>query len=102
MSALTLRGAANLVGAVGVIVGAVFAIDQRYVNAGEFKKEIQTVNREITTVKESIVDLHRARIEDEIFKLELIPEIKRTQGEKAMLDRYRSQIKEIDSKRGRR
>lgn len=91
---MSLRGIANAVGAIGVLLGAAFAIDSRYVSAGEFKKEVMIV-------KDSILDLHRARLEDEIFRLELIPEAKRTQADKALIERYKSQIKEIDSKRGR-
>jgi hypothetical protein len=55
----------------------------------------------MTQVRESITDLHRARLEDEIYRLELIPEQKRTQQDKALLARYKSQLKEIDSKRRR-
>ena len=76
------------------IVGAAFAIDQRYVSAGEFKQQI-------LTVKSSILDLHRSRLEDEIFRLELIPPAKRTDADKALIERYKSQIKDIDNKRER-
>lgn len=92
---MTLRGMANLIGAVGVIIGAAFALDQRYVSAAEFKKEIMVV-------KDSIIDLHRARLEDEVFRLELIPPNKRTDADKALLERYKRQIIEMDFRKEKR
>lgn len=83
---------ASAVAGVGVILTAIFTVDGRYVHADDFKKQM-------FVVKDSIIDLHRARIEDEIFKLELVPPAKRTQQDNALLDRYKNQIKEIDSKR---
>ncbi len=88
---MTIRKAASLIGAATVILAAVFTIDQRYVHAEELKKQM-------LSVKDEIASLHRTRIEDEMFKIELIPPSKRTDADKAMLDRYKRQLKEIDAR----
>ena len=80
--------------AIGALITVYQAVDTRFVHAEDFKSQV-------FQIKDSINDLRRARLEDEIFKLELIPEKRRTEADKAMLERYRNQIKEIDSKRSR-
>jgi len=81
------------VAGVGVIVGAAFAVlayaDNRYQGKDDYK-------RDVMLVKESITSLHRARIEDEIFKLELIPDKKKTDYDRAILDRYKAQLRNLD------
>lgn len=91
---ISVTNLAKLLLALGTIVGAIITIDNRYVHAEDFKSQM-------TQVRESITDLHRARLEDEIYRLELIPEQKRTQQDRALLERYKNQLKEIDSKRRR-
>lgn len=89
---MSLKTIAGIVGSMSILVGAIFTIDTRYVHADEFKKQM-------FAVKDSIADLRRARLEDEVFKIELIPQNKRTDADKALLDRYKRQIREIDFRR---
>ena len=70
------------------LVGAAFAVDERYVHKGEMYE-----------VKDSIVQNRRDNLADKIFEIELKPEQRRSPADKALLDRYKSQIREIDSKR---
>jgi hypothetical protein len=91
---MTLTKIAGIVGAASVIIGAIFTIDNRYVHADELKKQM-------LTVKDDIASLRRSRLEDEVFKIELIHPQKRTDADKALLDRYKRQIKEIDASRWR-
>jgi hypothetical protein len=98
MSEISLTRISIPVGAVVGVVVAAFGV-QTYADNRYSPKE--DTARQVFQVKESIVDLHRARLQDEIFKLELIAPQKRTQADKAMLDRYKSQLQELDSKRER-
>ena len=82
------------VAAIGVLFTAYQAVDSRYVHADELKKQM-------LTVKDDIASLRRSRLEDEVFKIELIHPAKRTDADKALLDRYKRQIKEIDANRWR-
>lgn len=91
---MTITKLSGIVAALGVLAGSTFAIDGRYVHAEDFKKQV-------VTIKQDIADLRRSRIEDEIFKIELVAEQKRTQSDKALLERYKNQLKEIDARRPR-
>ena len=88
----TLIKASGGVGAIVVIVGATWGViawaDSRYVPKSE-----------AVLIKESIIQNRRDNLDDKVFEIELKPETKRNSQDKALLERYKSQIMEIDSKR---
>jgi hypothetical protein len=79
------------VAAVGIIGGAVaWAADTRYAQ----KTEVRAV------VQEATDGLRKSTLEDKIFELNLVPPDKRTDVQRALLDRYVREIEELRS-RGR-
>jgi len=73
------------------LVGAVLFIDDRYAHAGDVKAmhEVQL---------QAVRELRKENLEDKVFELSLIPAAKRTDAQRAMLDRYKRQLQEIESR----
>lgn len=90
---VSVKWLAGLVTALGTILGAAFTIDARYAHAGDVSAAIQA-QRNATSY--AVDQLRKQNLEDKIFELMLIPEQKRTDAQRAMLDRYRTQALEVD------
>lgn len=89
VSALTL--------AIGLFAG-VISIDSRYAKAEDFNKQQQALQQNAKDTAFAIDQLRKQSIEDKIFEIELLPEDKRSQYDKARLEKYHRDIKTIDQK----
>lgn len=84
-----LKWAAGLIGSLVILLGAIaWAGDTRYVQKEDFRNEIRY----------SADQLRKATLEDKIFDLTRIPENRRTNDQRAQLDRYNRQMNELNSR----
>ncbi len=75
--------------AVGVIFGAIaFAADTRYEQKGVAQVAVQA----------AVDGLRKSTIEDKIFEINLVPPEKRTDVQRALLDRYLREAEELRKK----
>jgi len=83
------RLAASIVTSLIVLGGAAtFAADIRYVQKGEVQQQI----------KYSVDELRKAILDDKIYELMQIPEVRRTNEQRAILDRSIRQTQEINAR----
>ena len=76
--------------AVGVIFGAIaFAADTRYEQKGATQAAVQV----------AVDGLRKSSIEDKIFEINLVPPDKRTDVQRALLDRYLREAEALKSKK---
>lgn len=88
------NGIWKIVGAItalGTLGGGLLFVDGRYVHADSYSEDQKGITEEIRQVV-------RTRIEDEIFKLQLIPPEKRSTVDNAVLERYQNRLRELDNK----
>lgn len=82
---------------VGVIIGAFLTIDSRYAQASDVKELVQAHKefaQQITKEQKNSINLIRKQmLEDKIFEKSLIPNEKRTQTDRALLERYKEELK---------
>lgn len=71
------------------IIGSI-TLDGRYVHADTYQTDHRETLREIRNVE-------RARIQDELFKLQLIPADKRSTIDNAVIDKYQERLRQLDS-----
>ena len=84
-----LKWAASIVTSLAILGGALaFAGDARYVQKGEMRIEIRY----------SVDQLRKQTLEDKIYELTLIPDVKRTNDQRALLDRYIRQLNELNAR----
>ena len=90
---------ATLVGMAVAVITTVFTLDARYVHADElqqFKTEhaqaIQQVSRDSQL---QVITLRKQMIEDKVFEITLIKPEKRTDIDRARLDKYQRDLDEI-------
>lgn len=83
---------ATVVTMVGSIAAAVFFGDDRYAHA----RDVEVIR---LTLVQAIKEVRKETIDDKIFELNLIPEAKRTDAQRAMLERYKHQVEEIERER---
>lgn len=83
---------------VSMFVGTVLAVDSRYAKAGDFERQQRYLEQSTLETKYAIDQLRKHNLIDKVFELELIPENKRTQVDKARLQKYRSDIRDIELK----
>jgi hypothetical protein len=80
------------IGALSIILGAAFTIDSRYVHAGdlaELKKEhSRAIQQQTVDNQVSVNELRKQMLEDKIFEIQLIPPQKRSDADRARLDKY--------------
>ena len=82
-----LKKIAGIITSLVVIMGAIaFAADTRYAQKEELHKEVQGV----------LVDMRKTTLDDKIFEIQLTPEAKRSDVQRALLDRY---VREADTLR---
>ena len=83
---------------ISMLIGGVFAIDSRYAKASDFDKQQQLINDKTIEMRVAIDELRKQTVIDKVFELELIEENKRTQADKARLQKYRQDIRDIELK----
>ena len=81
-----------------MLIGGAFTIDSRYAKATDFDKQQQLISEKTIEMRVAIDDLRKQTLVDKIFELELIDENKRTQADKARLQKYRQDIRDIELK----
>lgn len=88
----SLKGMAATIVALTVIVTTVVTFDTRYVHAGdltEFKAEhTRAIQMQSIQSQAAINDLRRQTLEDKIFEIQLIPPARRSDVDRARLDKY--------------
>lgn len=84
-----LKWAASVVTSLAILGGALaFAGDARYVQKSEMRIEIRY----------SVDQLRKQTLEDKIYELTLVPETKRSNEQRALLDRYLRQLQELNTR----
>lgn len=98
LSANVFKLIAGAISLVTVVISTAFAVDGRYARVAdltEFKQEQnQAIIRQGEANKAAVNNLRRQMIEDKIFEIELINPAKRTDYDRAKLDKYKRDLKE--------
>lgn len=93
---------ASLIGAISTIVGAAFFIDGRYAHAGDVaamhQEQIQAINETKMETKRAADQLRKQNLEDKIFEINLKPVAGRSNVDRALLDRYTREVRELSEK----
>ena len=80
---------------VTMITAGIITIDNRYAKAEDLRDQhIQTT----TEIRYAIDQLRRKGLDDKVFELELVQEKDRTQAQTAILERFKRDMRNIDSK----
>lgn len=105
-TSISLRAVATAVSAVGVIIGAAFAIDSRYASAQEvkqYKGEVATqIQHQTVELQRQTAILRKQTIEDKLFELD----VKREQNsglspvDSAVYKRYDRQLQDVNQQLG--
>jgi hypothetical protein len=94
-----LTALSGTVGTLAVIVGAVLAVDARYVKAGEIQEFKVEHTRSISQLgidtQTQINMLRKQQLEDKVFELQLIPPQRRSDVDRARLDKYQRDLEDI-------
>lgn len=84
----------------GTIIGSFLTVDSRYAHSDEVSKlkteQQQVIIQNRYDLLQSSNLIRKQMLEDKIFDLQLIPEKDRTQYDKAKLNKYQSDIKDIN------
>ena len=90
---------AGLISGLTVIISTAFAIDSRYAKTQELTNFKQEQNQAIVQqgrANQGIVNnLRRQMLEDKIFEIELINPAKRTDYDRAKLEKYKRDLQEL-------
>ena len=93
-------GIAATVTVLGTIVGGVFAVESRYAKAADIddvKSQQVQIYSNMKIQQELAVDsLRRQTLEDRLFELRL--KERPTQVERALMERYQDQLRELDTR----
>lgn len=86
------------IGALSIILGAAFTIDSRYVHAGDLVQMKQAQDKQFRQQslesQVTVNELRKQMLEDKVFEIQLIPPQKRTDVDRARLDKY---MRDLDS-----
>lgn len=66
-------------------------MEQHYALAGEVQAHVQSIDRKID-------DLRRKQLMDQKFELEFVPEAKRTDYQRAQLERIKAELQQLERK----
>lgn len=92
----------SLITLISMLVGGVLSVDSRYAKAADLQNQQQSIEHAVKQNKiefnYSIDQLRKQSVEDKIFEIELIPENKRTQADKARLEKFKRETITIDNK----
>ena len=108
---ITLEGIASVVALLltmaGTLVGSYIYIDGRYAHADDLDTKIKQVllpqakliaDQTRSQTRLSVDGLRKQLLEDKVFELTLVPPDKRSDAQRALLDRYRTQVQEISAR----
>ena len=90
-----LKVIAGAVASLSTIVGAAFFVDARYAHAEAVVALIRQARDESRYAAEQ---LRKQLLEDKVFEINLVPEAKRTNTQRALLERYKAQVGEINAR----
>lgn len=90
--------AISLITLLSMFVGGVLAVDSRYAKAGDFEKQNAYIEGKTNEMKYAIDDSRKQMLIDKVFEIELIPDSKRTQVDRARLQKYKQDIRDIELK----
>jgi hypothetical protein len=97
-----IKAASGIIASLSVILGAVFALDARYVHAGdisEIKADQSRAIQQLSTDNQvQINSLRKQMLEDKVFEIQLIAPSKRTDVDRARLDKYQRDLEEINTR----
>lgn len=93
-----IKSAISVFTLLSMLIGGVFTIDGRYAKADDLNKQQQIIEKTANDTKYAIDNLRKQSIDDKIFEIELIPEDKRSQSDKARLEKYKRESQDIDRK----
>lgn len=85
----TIQWIAGTVVALATIIGLAFSLDSTYVRAADHKKDLNNVQVQI-------LDNRKKFLDDELFKLDF--KSNKSDLDKALVERYRREIREINDK----
>lgn len=87
------------IGTLAIIVGAVLGVDARYVKADDLKDFKMEHTRSVQALEiqsqTQVNTLRKQMLEDKVFEIQLIPPAKRTDVDRARLDKYQRDLQEI-------
>ena len=90
-----IKSTVSILTLVSMLVGGVISVDSRYAKAAEVEAQQQSI---VIETKYAVDQLRKQGLEDKIFELELIPEDRRTQTDKALLEKHKRDINSINTK----
>ncbi len=89
-----------LLTAIGTIIGVFLTVDTRYAHSDEVtklkKEQQQVIKQNRYDLSQSTNLLRKQSLEDKIFDIELIPNSTRSQYDKARLEKYKSDLNEVN------
>lgn len=83
---------------VSMLIGTAFTLDSRYAKAEDIVNQKHYIEQNSLETKFAIDQLRRQSLEDKVFEIELIPEAKRSQSDRARLEKYKRDMLNIDTK----
>jgi hypothetical protein len=99
---ITLRAIVGIVSSLGVLVGAVIAVESRYVHAADleqFKQEqVRAFKQQSADSQITVNELRKQMLEDKIFEIQLIPPSRRTDVDRARLDKYSRDLDTVNKR----
>lgn len=98
----SLKWVSGIVASVAIFAGAVLSFDQTYARAAD----VEQMRVEVTTniqqarveARYSVDQLRKMTLEDKVYELNLVPFAKRTDAQRALLDRYLRQMRELNER----
>lgn len=97
-----IKAASGIIASLSIILGAIFALDARYVHAGdisEIKADQTRAIQQLTSDNQVQVNsLRKQMLEDKVFEITLIAPSKRTDADRARLDKYQRDLEEINTR----
>lgn len=93
-----IKYAVSFVTLLSMLIGGVLAVDSRYAKAGDFEKQNSYIEGKTNEMKYAIDESRKHMLIDKVFEIELIEEEKRTQVDRARLQKYKQDIRDIELK----
>src|SRR5258708_2414341 len=98
----TMKIMSALIGSVGSVVAAAFFVDDRYAHAIDVKamhqEQVRAIYENRQETKRAADMLRKQFLEDEVFKITLLPSRARSNIQRALLDRYTRELQEINAR----
>ena len=94
---MSIKMLATILTLLGAVVSAAFFADDRYAHAQSTKQSIQTMQQSIEQrVDKSVLETRKWTIEDRLMEIEVKPEAKRTDVERALRERYQRELETVN------